>query len=297
MNNSLALSATALTKTFDGSKALNGVSFEVKKGSIHALLGPNGAGKSTLLSICSGLMKATSGTAHVFGVEVHSHAAEVKKMIGLVPQEIVEEHVFTVYETLWHLSALHGVSLKERKPRVMHLLEAMQLTDKKDMKARMLSGGMKRRLMIAKAMLAEPKLVILDEPTAGVDVLLRQQVWQFVRGLSEKGTTVILTTHYLEEAEELADELTIINKGEVVAGGSMEALRKNLGGGRVFFELEKGSAAPAGAKSQKDGSFVMTVESSLEETLQQLLSTHGNAIKKIHTDQDTLENIFLRLTT
>ena len=211
-----AISIRALAKTYKGGKrALDGVTFDVPRGQIFGLLGPNGAGKSTLINILSGMVMKTSGKASIWGFDIDEHPRNAKASIGIVPQEIVFDPFFTPYETLELFAGLYGVPKAERKS--MELLRAVHLEDKKDAYSRTLSGGMKRRLLVAKAMVHSPPVLVLDEPTAGVDIELRQQLWAYVRELNAQGVTVVLTTHYLEEAEELCDRIAIINHGRVIA--------------------------------------------------------------------------------
>ena len=205
-----------LAKTYAGGKqALGGVSFDVPRGQIFGLLGPNGAGKSTLINILSGMVRKTGGTAEIWGFDIDEHPRNAKNSIGIVPQEIVFDPFFTPLETLELVAGLYGVPKARR--RSMELLEAVGLADKANAYARTLSGGMKRRLLVAKAMVHSPPVLVLDEPTAGVDIELRQQLWTYVRSLNARGVTVVLTTHYLEEAEELCDRIAIINHGRLIA--------------------------------------------------------------------------------
>jgi ABC-2 type transport system ATP-binding protein len=216
-----AISIRDLCKTYAGVKggapkrALDGVTFDVPRGSIFGLLGPNGAGKSTLINILAGLVNKTSGAASIWGFDIDDHPRNAKASIGIVNQEILFDPFFTPVETLEIQAGLYGVPRKER--RSMELLRAVHLEDKANAYARTLSGGMKRRLMVAKAMVHTPPVLVLDEPTAGVDIELRQQLWTYVRSLNDAGVTVVLTTHYLEEAEELCDRIAIINHGRVIA--------------------------------------------------------------------------------
>ena len=211
-----AIAIDSLCKTYAGGKrALDGVSFEVPRGQIFGLLGPNGAGKSTLINILAGLVNKTSGTASIWGFDVDAHPRNAKASIGIVNQEILFDPFFTPLETLNIQAGLYGVPKGER--RSLELLRAVHLEDKADAYARTLSGGMKRRLMVAKAMVHSPPVLVLDEPTAGVDIELRQQLWTYVRSLNDQGVTVVLTTHYLEEAEQLCDRIAIINHGRVIA--------------------------------------------------------------------------------
>ncbi|MCW3797780.1 ABC transporter ATP-binding protein [Sphingomonas sp. BN140010] len=214
-----------LGKTYEGGKrALDGVSFDVPRGQIFGLLGPNGAGKSTLINILAGLVTKSQGQVSVWGFDIDQHPRNAKLSIGVVPQEIIFDPFFTPREALEIQAGLYGVPRSQRRSNA--LLAAMRLTDKADAYARTLSGGMKRRLLVAKAMVHSPPILVLDEPTAGVDVELRQQLWEYVRELHAEGVTIVLTTHYLEEAEQLCDRIAIINHGKVVAN---EPTRELLG--------------------------------------------------------------------
>jgi len=211
-----AIRIESLSKVYAGGKrALDDVSFDVPRGQIFGLLGPNGAGKSTLINILAGLVVKTSGKATIWGFDIEEHPRNAKRSIGIVPQEILFDPFFTPREALEIQAGLYGIPREQR--RTMELLAAMHLTDKADAYARTLSGGMKRRLLVAKAMVHAPPILVLDEPTAGVDIELRRQLWAYVRELNAGGVTVVLTTHYLEEAEELCDRIAIINQGRVVA--------------------------------------------------------------------------------
>lgn len=216
-----AIEIRNLSKVYSGSGkspdklALDDVSFEVPRGQIFGLLGPNGAGKSTLINILSGMVRKTSGAARVWGFDIDADPRNAKLSIGIVPQEIVFDPFFTPAEALELQAGLFGVPKAER--RTAELLRAVRLEDKADAYARTLSGGMKRRLLVAKAMVHSPPILVLDEPTAGVDIELRQQLWDYVRSLHAQGVTIVLTTHYLEEAEELCDRIAIINHGKVIA--------------------------------------------------------------------------------
>ena len=211
-----AIRIDTLSKTYAGGKvALNGVSFDVPRGQIFGLLGPNGAGKSTLINILAGLVIKTSGKVTLWGFDIDEHPRNAKRAIGVVPQEIIFDPFFTPRETLEIQAGLYGIRPGERQSDA--LLAAMHLTDKANAYSRTLSGGMKRRLLVAKAMVHSPPILVLDEPTAGVDVELRRQLWDYVRQLNAQGVTIVLTTHYLEEAEELCDRIAIIHHGRVIA--------------------------------------------------------------------------------
>ena len=211
-----AIRIESLSKTYaDGKLALNEVSFGVPRGQIFGLLGPNGAGKSTLINILAGLVVKTSGTVDIWGFDLDQHPRNAKRSIGVVPQEIIFDPFFTPRETLEIQAGLYGIAPADRQSDA--LLAAMHLTDKANAYSRTLSGGMKRRLLVAKAMVHSPPILVLDEPTAGVDVELRRQLWDYVRQLNAQGVTIVLTTHYLEEAEELCDRIAIIHHGRVIA--------------------------------------------------------------------------------
>ena len=216
-----AIRIESLSKTYAASKgsepkrALNDVSFDVPRGQIFGLLGPNGAGKSTLINILAGLVVKTGGKVTIWGFDIDEHPRNSKRSIGIVPQEIIFDPFFTPRETLEIQAGLYGIPRGERHSD--ELLAAMHLSDKANAYSRTLSGGMKRRLLVAKAMVHSPPILVLDEPTAGVDVELRRQLWNYVRELHSRGVTIVLTTHYLEEAEELCDRIAIINHGRVIA--------------------------------------------------------------------------------
>ena len=216
MDSSPAIRIDSVSKTYAGGKlALDNVSVEVPRGQIFGLLGPNGAGKSTLINILAGLVVKSAGKVDIWGFDIDQHPRNAKRSIGIVPQEILFDPFFTPKEALEIQAGLYGIPASQRQ--TMKLLAAMHLTDKADAYARTLSGGMKRRLLVAKAMVHSPPILVLDEPTAGVDIELRRQLWAYVRELNAQGVTVVLTTHYLEEAEELCDRIAIINHGRVVA--------------------------------------------------------------------------------
>ena len=211
-----AIRLDRLSKTYAGGKrALDEVSLEIPRGSIFGLLGPNGAGKSTTINILAGLVMKTSGSAEIWGFDIDAHPRNAKAAIGVVPQELLFDAFFSPFETLEIQAGMYGVPKEQR--RTMELLRAVRLDDKAHSYARTLSGGMKRRLLIAKALVHNPPVVILDEPTAGVDIELRQLLWAYVREMHARGTTIVLTTHYLEEAQELCDRIAIVNHGRIVA--------------------------------------------------------------------------------
>lgn len=220
-----ALTLTDIEKTYaDGTRALGGVSLTVPVGDFFALLGPNGAGKTTLIGIVTGLVNKTAGTVRVFEVDSDMHPGSARSFIGLVPQEVNVNPFEKPIDIMVNQAGYYGVPRSIAVPRAEQILKDLGLYEKRFLPANTLSGGMKRRLMIARGIIHEPKLLILDEPTAGVDVELRRSMWEYLTTLTKKGVTIILTTHYLEEAEQLAKHVAIINKGNIVANGTMEEL-------------------------------------------------------------------------
>lgn len=220
-----AVSVDKLRKRYDtGVEALKGVSLSVQEGDFFALLGPNGAGKTTLIGILAGLVNKTEGEAAIFGRSIDTHPSEAKTFIGLVPQEPNFDFFDTVENIIINQAGYYGIPRSTALERLEPLLKDLDIWEKRHEKAQALSGGMKRRLLIARALMHQPKLLILDEPTAGVDVELRRQMWTFLRRINKEGTTIILTTHYLEEAEQLCRTVAIINKGEILVNEPMQAL-------------------------------------------------------------------------
>ncbi len=226
----MALQIEDLVKRYPtGTEALKGVSLSIEAGEFFGLLGPNGAGKSTLIHCTTGLAQPTSGAIRVFGHDAIDNYQEARLAVGLAPQDLNIDWFLTVEETLDYHGGYFGMRRRDRKERAAELLDAFSLTDKKDERTRTLSGGMKRRLILARALMHRPRLLILDEPTAGVDVELRLELWQYVQRINAEGTTILLTTHYLEEAEQLCDRIAFINGGEIVATGSSGELAERYG--------------------------------------------------------------------
>jgi ABC-2 type transport system ATP-binding protein len=222
-----ALQIEDLVKRYPtGVEALQGVSLEIKPGELFGLLGPNGAGKSTLIHCTTGLAQTTSGTIEVFGHDAITDYEKARQAVGLAPQEVNLDWFLTAEETLDYHGGYFGMPKRERRERTKELLETFSLTAKRDERTRTLSGGMKRRLILARAVMHRPRLLILDEPTAGVDVELRLELWHYVQRIKEEGTTILLTTHYIEEAEQLCDRIAFINEGKIVGEGTSEALAK-----------------------------------------------------------------------
>lgn len=217
-----------LQKTYDsGTQALKGIKLEIPEGSFFGLLGPNGAGKSTLIHCIMGLAIPTGGKATVFGRDIVSEYSEARAQVGLAPQETNLDWFLNIEETLDYHGGYYGMPKAQRKERIKELLEAFSLTEKRKSDTRMLSGGMKRRVVLARALMHRPKLLILDEPTAGVDVELRLELWQYMKKVNKEGTTILLTTHYIEEAEQLCDNLALINHGEIIRTGTSAELKKH----------------------------------------------------------------------
>ncbi len=298
-----AIELIDLCKTYQGGKrALDHVNLAVPRGSIFGLLGPNGAGKSTIINILAGLVNKTSGTARVWGFDIDEHPRNAKNAIGIVNQEILFDPYFTPFETLEIQAGYYGVPKGRRHS--MELLRAVHLADKADAYSRSLSGGMKRRLMVAKAMVHSPPILVLDEPTAGVDVELRQQLWAFVRQLNESGVTIVLTTHYLEEAEELCDRIAIINHGRVVTDKPTRELvdmaqekvveitvdrdLADLPHHDRFEKVERAGERTLAVTYQKDRATAGDVIT--------LVQGQGFGIVDVSTRDPDLEDVFLKLT-
>ncbi len=225
-----ALEVTDLVKRYPtGTEALRGVSLRIEDGQFFGLLGPNGAGKSTLIHCTTGLAQPTSGGIRVFGHDAVDDYEQARLAVGLAPQELNMDWFLTLEESLDYHAGYFGMPRRERKERTAELLEAFSLYPKRKDRTRTLSGGMKRRLILARALMHRPRLLILDEPTAGVDVELRLELWHYVQRINEEGTTILLTTHYLEEAEQLCDQIAFINDGEIVAQGTTKELSEHYG--------------------------------------------------------------------
>jgi ABC-2 type transport system ATP-binding protein len=298
-----AIRIESLSKTYAGGKlALNEVSFDVPRGQIFGLLGPNGAGKSTLINILAGLVVKTSGKVTIWGFDIDEHPRNSKRSIGVVPQEIIFDPFFTPRETLEIQAGLYGVAPSDRKSD--ELLAAMHLTDKAKAYSRTLSGGMKRRLLVAKAMVHSPPILVLDEPTAGVDVELRRQLWSYVRKLHAEGVTIVLTTHYLEEAEELCDRIAIINHGQVIVNEPTRELVAKAQEKSVVVTFDHDIAkVPANCCFEN---ITLIDERTLEITYRKdkvnagqvlsALADDGLAIVDVSTRDPDLEDVFLSLT-
>ncbi|MXO91662.1 ABC transporter ATP-binding protein [Pontixanthobacter aquaemixtae] len=287
----------------EGKLALKGVSFDVPQGGIFGLLGPNGAGKSTLINVLAGLVNKTSGSAIIWGFDIDEQRRNAKRAIGIVPQEIVFDPFFTPFEVLENQAGFYGIAKSMRRSE--KLLQAVHLADKRDAYARTLSGGMKRRLLIAKAMVHSPPILVLDEPTAGVDVELRRLLWELVQELNDDGVTVVLTTHYLEEAEQLCDRVAIINYGELIANKPTREMVDMAREKIVALTFDKDMGAPPVhpqfVKSEKASE--RTVEITYDKdklTAGQVLAMvqeQGFVIEDVTTREADLEDVFVSLTS
>ena len=298
-----AIEIRDLTKVYKGGKkALDSISLSIPRGQIYGLLGPNGAGKSTTINILAGLVNKTSGSARIWGFDIDANPRNAKNSIGIVPQEIVFDPFFTPLETLENQAGYYGVP-KDRR-RSMELLRAVHLEDKAHAYARTLSGGMKRRLLVAKAMVHSPPILVLDEPTAGVDVQLRQQLWAYVRELNAMGVTIVLTTHYLEEAQELCDRIGIINHGKVIADKTTRELlsmaQEKVVQVTVDRDMSSVPDAPCFEKVERVDDRTLTItylkdRANAGQVLAAVQSS-GLAIVDVVTRDPDLEDVFLNLT-
>ena len=301
------ISVSNLSKTYaSGFRALNNVNLNVRRGEIFALLGPNGAGKTTLIGIICGILKASQGSVSVAGHDIIRDYRAARSLIGLVPQELFTEMFETVWATVTFSRGLFG---KPADPaRIETILKQLSLWDKKDSQIRTLSGGMKRRVLIAKALSHEPQVLFLDEPTAGVDVELRKDMWQVVRNLRASGVTVILTTHYIEEAEDMADRIGVINKGELILVEQKAELMRKLGRKQMKLELQQKLDAVPGVLAAYDlaladdgraltYSYAAQGDQRGVTRLIEELLRHNIRLKDIATTQSSLEDIFVDLVS
>ena len=306
MNKDLAISTVGLSKIYNKKnqkiKALNEFSINIPKGSIYGLLGPNGAGKSTFINIIAGLVKKSSGKVTISGSDLDTDQIEIKKKIGIVPQELNIDPFFTPYELLELQAGLYGVKKQDRKTN--EILDKMKLLDKKNSYARSLSGGMRRRLLIAKALVHDPEIVFLDEPTAGVDVELRMNLWDYIKILSKQGKTICLTTHYLEEAEKLCDHITIINNGKKIVENKKDNLINLFSKRIVEFTIEKEilpipNVLSKYIKKQNQNKLILEYdkkEININEMIK-LLSDNNILFTELKTYDEDLESIFLKMTS
>jgi len=299
-----ALSADGLVKVYRGGKrALDGISLSVPRGSFFGLLGPNGAGKSTFINILAGLVLKSSGTVKVWDRDIDRDSRGAKAAIGVVPQELNLDAFFTPRELLDVQAGMYGVPKSER--RTMEILDIVGLADKADSYARTLSGGMRRRLLVAKAMVHNPPILVLDEPTAGVDIELRQHLWEAIRGMNEQGTTILLTTHYLEEAEQLCDRIAIINQGRLAALDTTANLLKRIDGKALLITLDRDldtippELAPFAPEVRPGRKIVIRYRPSTIPVgrILESFAAAGLKIADLSTEETDLEDIFLQLTS
>ncbi|WP_369310235.1 ABC transporter ATP-binding protein [Providencia rettgeri] len=296
-----ALELSQLTKTYSGGvKALRGIDLHVEDGDFYALLGPNGAGKSTTIGIISSLVNKTSGSVKVFGYDLEKDVVQAKQQLGLVPQEFNFNPFETVLQIVLNQAGYYGVPRSVAVQRAEQYLTQLDLWEKRDERARNLSGGMKRRLMIARALMHQPKLLILDEPTAGVDIELRRSMWSFLKNLNAQGTTIILTTHYLEEAEMLCRNIGIIQHGELVENTSMKQLLSKLESETFIFDLMPKSPIPQlfGYESRLVDTSTLEVDVKREQGLNGVfsqLNEQGVQILSMRNKANRLEELFVSL--
>lgn len=297
-----ALELTDLKKVYaTGVEALRGINLTVEEGDFYALLGPNGAGKSTTIGIITSLVNKTSGKVKVFDYDLDTDLVRAKQQIGLVPQEFNFNPFETVQQIVVNQAGYYGVSHKEALKRSEKYLKQSDLWEKRNVRARMLSGGMKRRLMIARALMHEPRLLILDEPTAGVDIELRREMWTFLRELNESGTTIILTTHYLEEAEMLCRHIGIIQSGELIENTSMKSLLSKLQFETFIFDLAPYDQKPeiVGYNSSFEDELTFAVEVERNQGVNAIfeqLSAQGIKVLSLRNKSNRLEELFLKIT-
>ncbi|EKP0249426.1 ABC transporter ATP-binding protein [Aeromonas veronii] len=296
-----ALEISGLKKTYQGGvEALKGIDLTVRQGDFFALLGPNGAGKSTTIGVISSLVNKSAGKVKVFGYDIDSDLEQAKAQLGLVPQEFNFSQFEKVIQIVTHQAGFYGVPKAEAKIRAEKYLRQLDLWEKRDMPARTLSGGMKRRLMIARALMHEPKLLILDEPTAGVDIEIRRSMWSFLKDLNEQGVTIILTTHYLEEAEMLCRNIGIIDKGRLIENTSMKNLLGKLGRETFLLDLAPGSAVPEVPEFNGRMQDERTLEVDLDKSqslnsLFEQLSNQQVQVVSMRNKANRLEELFVNL--
>lgn len=297
-----ALEINNLKKVYgSGVEALRGIDLSVKEGDFYALLGPNGAGKSTTIGIITSLVNKTSGKVNVFGYDLDTDLVRAKQQIGLVPQEFNFNPFETVQQIVVNQAGYYGVSRKEAMKRSEKYLKQSNLWEKRNVRARMLSAGMKRRLMIARALMHEPRLLILDEPTAGVDIELRREMWEFLRELNENGTTIILTTHYLEEAEMLCRNIGIIQSGELIENTSMKELLSKLQFETFIFDLAPYETKPVieGYACTFEDEQTIAVEVERNQGVNGIfdqLTRQGIKVLSMRNKSNRLEELFLKIT-
>ncbi|MGY8786668.1 MAG: ATP-binding cassette domain-containing protein [Fidelibacterota bacterium] len=298
-----AISIRNLKKSYENTVALNGVNITIGDGEFFGLLGPNGAGKTTTINILTGLVRKNEGDAEIFGKDTVKDYRFTRSQVGISAQEFTQDWFFPLNKLLYFQAGYYGIPKEKAKDRVDELLSRLGLEEKREARLRQLSGGMKRRFQIAKALVHDPKILILDEPTAGVDVELRHELWQYFRELNEAGKTILLTTHYIEEAEMLCDRVAIIDKGRVIKEGSPKELTSKLGQAGITIiindtKTELESCLKSFSYTQEGGCLHFTTKDP-EEALPKIintLTTAGCHIQRVETKKSSLEDVFLSLT-
>ena len=301
---SLAISTTELTKDYGDVRALDGLSLDVERGEFFGLLGPNGAGKTTFINVLVGLVSGSGGAASVFGHDVADDYREARSRIGLAPQEFNVDRFFPIHEVLVHQAGYHGIPKGEAADRADEALRTVGIYDKRDSRFDWLSGGMKRRFMLARALVSDPELLILDEPTAGVDVELRHDLWEIITGLNDEGTTVLLTTHYIEEAERLCDEVAIMDDGRKITVASPDELMAR-GNDTVRLRLREPPATAPAIDIERvesvaiDGDAVVATAPAggeIAPALIRQLDRQGYTVTDVDIERTSLEEVFIALT-
>lgn len=297
-----ALEVKKLCKIYDGGlEALKGIDLSIPEGSFYGLLGPNGAGKTTTIGIITGLVNITSGTASIMGYDSVKEFRQARKLIGLSPQELNFDVFFSIGELLELQAGYYGLSSKNAKERTSIMLEQFGLEDKRNAKSRELSGGMKRRVQIAKALIHDPPIVILDEPTAGVDIELRHMLWDYLRSINKAGKTILLTTHYIEEAEQLCEKVSIINNGIIIANDSPSKLTQKYGKSGLEIELSKSidnlnlTELDFSLENKKIYININNPEKEMAKIISKI-SGQGGLIENVKIVRSSLEDVFIKLT-
>lgn len=300
-----AIEIQDLCKAFGKFQAVDHLSLTVQRGEIFGLLGPNGSGKTTTINMISGLSHPTSGSIHVMGYDVRSNVRQVRQILGSVPQETALYEELTAWTNMDFHADLFGIPRREKKERIIRMLELVQLLDRKDSRVKTFSGGMKRRLALGRALLHNPQLIYLDEPTLGVDVQARRVIWDYILSLKEQGKTVLITTNYLEEAQALCDRLAIIDHGKLIAVDTPEHLKQTYGGSIVEIETVQasGSGDELGAlqgvnEVQQDGAYLKITTQGTTNIVPQIINilSQEGEIKGLSIREPNLDEIFLRLT-
>lgn len=302
-----AITVVDLKKSYGETVALRGINLTIQSGEFYGLLGPNGAGKTTTIGIITGSVKQEHGSVSIFGKDIIKDYRFTRSKIGLSPQEFSVDWFFSIENLLYFQAGYYGITKKEARPKIEEILEQFGLSGKRDSKIRQLSGGMKRRFQIAKALVNDPEILILDEPTAGVDVELRRMLWDYLRHLHQKGKTILLTTHYIEEAEQLCELVAIINDGSIIAEDTPEALIKSLGKGSIEIQLSGwdqtgdlhlSSFSYVYEPDMNDGRLIFSADDPEKELprVVEALCSGGYSIHEVKLTKSSLEDVFVSLT-